>query len=119
MSNMNAAQLRQVKQLLLQNKQDLDAAIKSAELSSQPVDLDQSKVGRVSRIDAIQQQQLAKANVQTLKTQQLLMDKALLRLEAGEYGECLGCGEGILLKRLLIRPESPYCVDCQAASENC
>lgn len=42
---------------------------------------------------------------------------AIARLEAGTYGTCLGCGEPIPEKRLLLRPEVPCCVECQTDKE--
>ena len=40
------------------------------------------------------------------------------RLEEGEYGQCLDCGEGIDLRRLTTLPATPYCVACQVIHEH-
>ncbi len=76
------------------------------------VDLDQSAVGRLSRVDALQQQAMAQAQEQRT---QLRLDQivgALRRLDAGEYGLCGRCGEEIAPGRLHARPEAPFCVAC-------
>lgn len=37
---------------------------------------------------------------------------ALKRIEEGEYGVCESCGERIATERLLILPETTFCVKC-------
>ena len=76
------------------------------------VELDQTKVGRVSRIDAMQQQEMAKAT-QAQRTAELKrIDAALERVEAGDYGYCIECDEAIAPKRLEIDPATALCIDC-------
>ncbi|MEU9015585.1 TraR/DksA C4-type zinc finger protein [Streptomyces sp. NPDC048479] len=43
------------------------------------------------------------------------LDRALERLERGEYGRCEGCGEPIPAERLEARPAASTCVRCAAA----
>lgn len=45
------------------------------------------------------------------------IDAALERIEAGEYGICLQCGEAIAPRRLEVRPFSRYCIDCKTEIE--
>ncbi|MCW8885715.1 MAG: TraR/DksA C4-type zinc finger protein [Motiliproteus sp.] len=116
--SLSNADVQQCQGLLEQKFQQLREDLAQAEQSCQPVSLDQSKVGRVSRVDAIQQQQLAKAGLQALKNELRLVERAQLRVEQGEYGECLECGEDIAVKRLQARPETPYCLECQASLED-
>ena len=94
--------------LRLKLQEDLELA----EEGSQPVTLDQQAVGRVSRIDAIQQQQMHAASVDRIRSRLKLIDSALQRLEANSYGLCMKCEESIPFKRLKVRPESLNCVDC-------
>ena len=81
--------------------------------ASQPVELDQQSVGRVSRIDAIQQQQMARARSMQLKAQLQALQTALGRLDAAdsEFGYCSDCGLPIPLERLKINPIASSCVD--------
>ena len=85
--------------------------------STRPVELDQQSVGRVSRIDAIQQQHMALAG----RDQGMRLAKsirlALQRIDDGSYGYCLHCGESIALARLEARPQAALCVSCQEKSE--
>ena len=42
---------------------------------------------------------------------------ALDRIESGEYGECITCGEVITEKRLIARPMATQCIDCKTEAE--
>ena len=95
---------------------DLEQQIESIHERSAPVQLDQQAVWRISRIDAIQQQQMAQAG-ELLMQQHLLRIKQIL-LEPEEYGFCLECGESIGLGRLTIHPIAELCIQCQSEAEN-
>lgn len=82
-----------------------------------PAELDQARVGRLSRMDAMQQQQMAAAGRRGLLVRQRQVRAALERIGRDEYGDCLSCDEPIALARLRARPESPFCVDCQGRRE--
>jgi len=82
-----------------------------------PVELDQTKMGRVSRIDAIQQQEMARSAQAAARRRLALVRQALKALEEDEYGHCRLCDEPIAFRRLEARPESPFCVDCQGKRE--
>lgn len=79
---------------------------------AQTVALDQAAVGRVSRGDAMQQQQMALAERRRLELRQKQVERALKAVDAGEYGDCARCGEPIAPRRLHARPETPFCVAC-------
>lgn len=76
------------------------------------VELDQTSVGRVSRIDALQQQQMALATERQRREEMVRIEAALLRISDGTYGECLECGEPIARKRLEFDPSMALCIDC-------
>ncbi len=95
----------------------LEATLAESAAAARPVELDQPAMGRVSRIDAIQQQKMLEANRASQSARLRLARSALRRLEDGEYGECMGCGEEIGTARLHVRPESLYCIQCQSARE--
>lgn len=79
---------------------------------ARPVVVD-GAIGRVTRIDAIQQQQMAFHARRRLQIQLEQIRAALHRLSEGSYGECTICGERILAARLDLAPETPVCVMCQ------
>ncbi len=74
--------------------------------------LDQSSVGRLSRMDALQQQAMAKATAQNTAQEIRAIHAALARLDAGEYGYCSDCGEEIARKRLALAPTATKCIGC-------
>jgi DnaK suppressor protein len=45
------------------------------------------------------------------------IDAALAKIEEGDYGECLSCGEDISVKRLLARPVAELCIECKSDQE--
>ncbi len=77
-----------------------------------PVELDQQSVGRLSRMDAMQQQAMADAEARRRQSDIARIAAALTRIEEGEYGWCLTCGEAIAPKRLDIDPMATQCVGC-------
>ena len=78
-----------------------------------PVELDQQSVGRLSRMDAMQQQSMDLAREERRRKRLAVLAAALRRLEEDEYGYCLVCGEDILPERLDIDPAVTLCVACQ------
>ncbi|WP_076416536.1 TraR/DksA C4-type zinc finger protein [Shewanella sp. UCD-KL12] len=83
---------------------------------SAPVKLDQQAVGRVSRIDAIQQQEMAHAS--EVQMQRHILRIKQIFLDTDEYGLCLECGESIGIGRLTIHPIAELCICCQSEAEN-
>jgi DnaK suppressor protein len=96
---------------------ELSEMIEGTREAAKPVELDQPAIGRVSRIDAIQQQKMLEANRNAQRNRVQLVRAALSRFEAEEYGDCAGCGECVGYARLKARPESVFCISCQSARE--
>ncbi|NCF79775.1 MAG: TraR/DksA family transcriptional regulator, partial [Alphaproteobacteria bacterium] len=77
---------------------------------SAPVELDQTQQGRLSRMDALQQQAMAAETQRRRQREVYLLDAALKRLDEGEYGYCVNCGEAIEPQRLALDPATPFCI---------
>lgn len=77
-----------------------------------PVKLDQTAVGRLSRIDSLQNQGLTKNLREREQAKLGLLVEALKRMEAGTYGVCTRCGGEIAFERLFVMPEAPACTGC-------
>ena len=95
---------------------ELDALLTGTADAARPVDLDQP-IGRLSRVDAMQQQSMLAANRTAAKRRREQVDAALRRIEEAEYGDCAVCGEPIEARRLQVQPEAPLCVACQGFRE--
>lgn len=77
-----------------------------------PVELDQQSFGRLSRMDAMQQQAMAAAQEARRRGRMRALEAAIWRLEEGEFGWCEDCGEFIGQKRLDLDPSLVRCRDC-------
>jgi len=115
--SLSQAQLSELQQDLEDLTRELQALVAGSAEAARPVELDQPAMGRVSRIDAIQQQKMLEANRHAQRARIQLVRSALQRVEADEYGECMSCGEDIGYPRLKISPEAPLCIACQNARE--
>jgi len=102
---------------LLKLKAELEAAVAAGEASAAVVELDQSKVGRLSRMDAMQAQAMAQASGQRRTAMLRDIDAALRRIDDGAYGLCIDCDEPINPKRLEFDPTALRCVDCASKFE--
>jgi len=102
---------------LLQLRNELNAIAANSDDSAAVVELDQSKVGRLSRMDAIQAQAMAKASVERREAMLRDIEAALKRIDDGSYGLCQDCNEVIDPRRLEIDPTVLRCIDCASKSE--
>ncbi len=116
MDELTAAQQRELHNKLLALQAELGGLLEESSASSQVVDLEQP-IGRLFRMDALQQQAMARANRTGHQRRLVLIEAALLAIKQGRYGECRRCEEPIGYSRLNVRPESPFCLDCQKQSE--
>ncbi len=77
-----------------------------------PVELDQSSVGRLSRMDALQVQAMAQASQRRRTEEMCRIAAALQRIADDEFGWCLRCGEAIAAGRLDADPTATLCIGC-------
>ena len=110
-------QLAGFRQSLIQIRDELCEFLAISAEAGEAVSLDQSRVGRLSRMDALQQQQMSSACRIGYCKRLRAVEHALSALDQDEYGWCEGCGETIDIRRLAVRPESCLCVACQEACE--
>jgi DnaK suppressor protein len=101
---------------LLALRQEILEQKESAQESGATVELDQARVGRLSRMDAMQAQQMAMETDRRRSVHLQNTDGALRRIESGEFGYCFVCGEEIDLRRLEIDPTITRCIRCAESS---
>jgi DnaK suppressor protein len=104
--------LASFRERLLRERDTLVGVAESAAASERPVELDQTSVGRLSRMDAMQMQQMALASARRRNDQLARIDAALRRLENGEFGICVACGDPIDPRRLDAEPTAIRCLEC-------
>lgn len=102
-----------LRSLLLQSHDELEQQMNIGKLAAGVVKLDQTTVGRVSRVDAMQQQSMAVSTRQMASQRLKKVKLALKNLDDKCYGYCERCDEEIPLQRLLAQPEANLCLMCQ------
>jgi DnaK suppressor protein len=105
------------RRLLEQRLADLQRLSEEQPAREQTVELDQAKVGRLSRMDALQQQAMLDASHARNRVERERLRRALLRLDAGDYGYCSQCDEAIPVARLQLDPASVLCIGCAQEAE--
>ena len=116
MSELNEQQFTELHQALLTLRKELQQLLENSSDGAQPVSLDEP-IGRLSRMDAMQQQSMVQANRRTTQTRLTRIEAALRRHASGDYGFCVECEEEIGCARLQAQPEAPFCIDCQSNKE--
>lgn len=109
---MNEAEIEQLRQDLLRLRSELQQLEEGTQDTGGPVELDQARVGRLSRMDAMQAQQMALEAARRRQHQRLKIEAALRRIESDEYGYCFVCGEAIDVRRLGVDPTTTRCMEC-------
>lgn len=98
--------------ILVEERDEIRVALAALHETGQPVELDQTTQGRLSRIDAMTQQSMAKAGSTRLMIQLQRIDAALKRCDEKRYGVCCRCDLPISHGRLLADPAAPFCLEC-------
>jgi DnaK suppressor protein len=109
---MNTPETEQLRQTLLSLREELLKLEESSKETDQPAELDQAGMGRLSRRDSMQAQQMAEEGPRQRKRQLQKIEGALRRIEAGEYGKCFVCEEELDACRLSEDPTTTRCMNC-------
>jgi DnaK suppressor protein len=111
-SGLTSEQIDHFAHKLREQQAELKARDKQGASWRGPVELDQQSVGRLSRMDAMQQQEMAQAEARRRTSDLARIEMALNRIAEGEYGWCGECGEPIAYGRLEIDPAAHLCISC-------
>lgn len=98
--------LRELETKTLERIKENEAATESPQMNS--------AVGRLTYIDAYQQEQMSLAARRQLQSRLANITAALMRVKEGTYGKCIKCGQDILPARLEYMPETPFCTACNS-----
>ena len=102
---------------LLDQRAALQAVAASSSEATDTVELDQSRVGRLSRMDALQEQAMSKERERRRLLELKAITAALTRIDNSEYGECVECGDAINPARLEFNPAVAICLSFASAAE--
>ena len=106
------------RQLVKKRQAEINHIRERAEEGADVVELDQTQVGRLSRMDAMQMHEMNLESQRRRKRELLALEHALKRIEDGSYGECVRCGEDINSRRLEIDLTATLCIDCASAADS-
>ncbi|MBT8221190.1 MAG: TraR/DksA C4-type zinc finger protein [Bacteroidia bacterium] len=108
---MNKEERANFKDLILKKIERTSKKIEELEELVKPY-APENSIGRVSRMDAINNQSVMKAALRADVKRLSGLRLALANLDNPGFGKCLECQNAIAPKRLLLMPESKYCVRC-------
>jgi DnaK suppressor protein len=112
---MDRATQESLRPVIMTRLQEIEAELDAGAESTKAVAPDVS-IGRLSRLDSMQMQQMALAAKRRLEEERARLHDALQRISAGTYGRCLQCGGDIALERLQYQPDAVVCMPCLTAA---
>ena len=112
MSHLSPDQLKELRAELERQLRRLQRSMEVTDQALSPVELDQTTVGRLSRMDSLQNQSLTRNLHEREEARLGRILAALQRLEADAYGRCLECDAELPFDRLFVFPEAPTCQAC-------
>ena len=112
------AQREELRTELERELEILQQRVQRGTAAGRPVELDQTAVGRLSRMDAIQNQGLAAGTRARAQLELAQVLDALARLDAGTYGLCQTCSRAIPYERLCVMPEARECQGCSRRAQS-
>jgi len=105
------------RELIEKQLQSLKTQLEDTTGGAATVELDQSRVGRLSRMDALQSQAMHTESLNRAQRQVAALQHALARLETDEFGLCGQCDEEIAEARLRHNPAAVLCIACAEKKE--
>jgi len=109
--------IHSLREKLLQLREEMEHASRTSDDLSEIVELDQARLGRLSRMDAMQAQAMSQAAGRRRQATLVKIEAALRRMDKDEYGLCRFCDEAINPKRLEYDPTTVSCVSCAEKNE--
>lgn len=109
---MKESDLKHFRKKLLSRQKTLTKLIEEGNNEEKPVNIDESQVGLLSRLEAMEEKAVAEEISHKRENELTRIEIALKRMEKGEYGFCSTCGEDIDKKRLELDPSALFCIDC-------
>jgi len=82
------------------------------------VEADQQRLGRLSRVDALQNQAMSQETLRLRHEELAKVSSALTRIDEGDYGFCLRCAKSVAQGRLEVDPSATLCIDCANKAES-
>lgn len=108
---MTVEERRNLKKEIKQMIKKMEIEVRRLEESTEPIKPENS-IGRISRMDAINNKSVIEASLRNRKKKLSKMRLALSKIDDEAFGRCIACGKGINPKRIALMPESDRCIRC-------
>ncbi len=108
---MTREEKERLKDKLLQEKAKVEKRVSSLKELTKSIAPDNA-IGRVSRMDAINNKSVNEAALRTAENKLKSIDNALQKIDHNDFGKCRRCGQPIPMGRLVVMPESSLCIRC-------
>ncbi len=108
---MNPKNQKKFMSIIENHIQEIEQALQERKDDTAPISPDVS-VGRLSRLDAMQMQQMALESDRRNREQLQRLQDALIKVKKGTYGTCMKCHKDIAEERLKAQPDAFLCIDC-------
>ncbi|HKK74215.1 MAG TPA: TraR/DksA C4-type zinc finger protein [Saprospiraceae bacterium] len=108
---MNKEERAELKEKIIETITETRRKIQQLEAATQPI-TPENAIGRVSRMDAINNKSVAEATLRTARRKLSSLETALHKVEDAHFGKCTRCGQAIRPARLMFMPESERCIRC-------
>jgi len=118
MNNLDDKRIAELRERLVQKQEALLSLEETGAQAANTVELDQTTVGRLSRMDDLRAQAMSQESERRRHLELQRINSALQRMAAGEYGYCVRCAEEIALKRLEFDPAALLCIRCASEAES-
>ena len=108
---MTSAEKAALKTKIAEQLSTLSEEIIELQAITKPIPLD-SAIGRVSRMDAINNRSINEAALRTARIKQKSLVATLKNIDGDDFGICVRCGDAIPQGRMLLLPHTTRCVQC-------
>ncbi len=108
---MNTKEKNQIRQVIIEKIDEVKKNVATFQKLSKPVSPDNA-LGRITRMEAISSKSINEASLEKSKQRLDRLQKSLKMIDDPDFGYCISCEEPIPYKRLVIMPETPFCVSC-------
>ena len=108
---MDEAKKQEMKLLIEQRIVKTKCQIEGYESMAEPITPENS-IGRISRMDAINNKSVVDAALRTSKEKLSALKSMLNKINDEDFGLCDRCGDPIPEKRIILMPQSKFCVRC-------
>lgn len=102
---------KEMNKVILTKVEETKEEVEHLKELTKPVEPDKA-IGRLSRMDAINNKTINEAALREQTSRLQKLERALTKLEEGNYGTCVKCGDPIPFGRLKFMPWTTKCVKC-------